>query len=111
MDGVYDVVHHPDELAARERQTKALRHETSDSLHGIAEAEWVCRRGILGEDTRGDQLPASELRHDVDEGESESAQVLPGRVRSQVDGELALQLPEVKVEDLVALQCADPQST
>jgi hypothetical protein len=37
-------------------------------------------------------------------------QVFPGRVRSQIDSELALQSPEIEVEDLVALRSADPRS-
>jgi hypothetical protein len=69
---------------------KALHHETSNSLHGVTQAEWVCHRGILGEDIWGDQLPVGELRHDIDEGEGESTQVLPGWVRSEIDSELVL---------------------
>jgi hypothetical protein len=64
--------------AIRRKGTEALRHKTSDSLHGIAQAEWVCHRGIPGEDTWGHWLPAGELRHDVCKGEGESAQVLQG---------------------------------
>jgi hypothetical protein len=82
VDQVHDVVRHPDELAVRGKGTKALCHETSDSLRGVVQAERVCRRGIPGENIWGDRLPANELRHDVGEREGESAQVLPGWVRS-----------------------------
>jgi hypothetical protein len=90
MDRVHDVVCHLDELAVCVKRTKALCHKTSDSVCVIVQAEQVCHRGILGKNTRGDRLFADKLRHDVGERDGESAQVLPGWVRPQIDSELAL---------------------
>jgi hypothetical protein len=54
--------------------------------------------------------PHGKLCHNVDEREDEGAQVLPRWVKLQVDSELALQLLEIDVEDLVAVRGADPWS-
>jgi hypothetical protein len=72
-----------------------------DNLHDVAQTVRERCRGVLGKSVRGEQLSVGELRHDVDEREGEGTQVLPGWVRSQVDGELVLQLLKVKVERLV----------
>jgi hypothetical protein len=61
-----------------------------DDLCGVAQAIRERRQGALGKDVRGERFSTSKLHHDVDEGEREGTQVLPGRVRSQVDRELVL---------------------
>jgi hypothetical protein len=48
-----------------------------DDLRGVAQAIRERRRGALGKDVRGERFFASELHHNVDEGESEGTQVLP----------------------------------
>jgi hypothetical protein len=81
-----------------------------NNLRGVAQTVREHCRGALGQNVRGEQLSAGELHHDVDKGEGESPQVLPGWVRSQVHGELVLQSPKVKIEELVVLQGTGLQS-
>jgi hypothetical protein len=81
-----------------------------DNLRGVVQIIRERYRGALGQSVRGERLSAGKLRHDVDEREGESPQVLLGRVRSQVHGKLALQYPKVEVEDLVTLRGAGLQS-
>jgi hypothetical protein len=84
----------------------ALSYEVKNDPRSAVQPEWECHRGVLGKGVRGEWVPTGELRQDVGEGEGESTQVLLGRVGSQVDGELVLQLLEVKVERLVTPQSA-----
>jgi hypothetical protein len=50
VDQVQDLVPHPNELTVRGKGMEALCRETDDSLHCVAQAKWVCHRGIPGED-------------------------------------------------------------
>jgi hypothetical protein len=51
-----------------------------NDLRSVAQIVREHRRGTLGKDVQGEWFSTDELRHDVDEGESEGTQVLLGWV-------------------------------
>jgi hypothetical protein len=82
VDRLHEGVGYAHELIVRGQRTGKSCHMVLDDLHGVAQTIRERHRGALGKGVRGKRFSADELRHDVDEGEGEGTQVLPGRVRS-----------------------------
>jgi hypothetical protein len=57
----------------------ALRHETIDGPHSVAQTEQKHYRGIPVKVPQGEWFPFGKLRHNISEREREVTQVLLGR--------------------------------
>ena len=78
MEGFRDAFDHPHELIVRGGWDRALRHKVANGRHSVAETKRKRHRGA----------PCGVFRR-----EGEVARVLPGRLGSEGDAELALKPP------------------
>ena len=83
MEGFHDAFNHPHELVVRGGQDRALCHKVAKGRRGVVETEWKHGRGALC---------------GVFRREGEVARVLPGRLWSKGEAELALKPPVVDVD-------------
>ena len=90
MERFRDKFSHPHELVVRRGVVHALRHEVANGPCGVAQTERERCRGAPDEVFRGERVSFGKLHHDVGEREGEAVQVLPRRLGSQEDIELAL---------------------
>ena len=90
MERFYDMFDRPHELIVHEEWDHALCHKVANGRHGIAETEWKHCRGAPYGVFRRERFAFGEPCHVIGVREGEVVWVLPGRLGSQGDAELAL---------------------
>jgi hypothetical protein len=71
VDRFHEIVDQAYELVVCGRRMGMSCHMALDDLRGIVQTIGERHRGALSKDVRGERFSASELHHDIDEGEGE----------------------------------------